>query len=242
MTRGATQVDRALVLRVSPYGESDAVVAMLTERSGVVSAMARRARASSPRRTLVIEPFHTLSVELSQGSGELLGLRASSLATARTRLLDDATALERAGQATRWVRTLAPAREPEPALFAALERLLDVLPEGGEAALAEFGLSLLDTLGYGLELSQCARCGRPRPQGKAAIVRATSGGVLCEACRGGATPGDALLPGVLLDRLAAGDVASVLAEDAASASVVLRVATSAIEARARAVGSKRGGA
>jgi DNA repair protein RecO (recombination protein O) len=231
--RRSSEGDRALVLRVSSYGEADAIVSLLTQRNGVVSAIAKRARAGG-RRRVVLEPFHTLAVELAAGNGELWSLRSSTIERARIALLDDGARLEVAGEAMRWIRVLSPARTPEPEVFAAAIVLLDRLAELGsnggspEGSLAAFGLELLDALGYALELSACARCARPRPTGRAAYLLGRAGGVLCETCRRGVTGSAPLLDGVLLDRLAA----DPQLEEAA----LLPVVREAIEARAQAVG------
>jgi DNA repair protein RecO (recombination protein O) len=237
--RAPATSDRAFVLRVSPYGDADAIVNVLTEKSGVVGAIAKRARASSTRKNWVLEPFHTLSIELSATSGELSILRSSTIEKARTALLDDATRLDAAGLATRWTRTLSPTRVPEPEVFAAMESLLDALAAGVDAtaALSAYGLLLLDALGYGLELAACARCARARPSGRAAYVSGPSGGVLCESCRRGAAIDAPIVAGELLDRIAS-DPWTVLEAGAEDRDTLARIVRGAIEMRARAVGAK----
>lgn len=235
MKRAPSAPDRAFVLRVSPYGESDAITSLLTERAGVVSAIAKRARASSGRRALVLEPFHTLSVELAATSGELVSLRSATIATARPTLLESAERLDAAGIATRWVRALSPSRVPEPAVFASLEHALDRLVDGAppDRVTTAFGLELLETLGYGLELRGCARCARPRPEGRPAYVSGASGGVVCEACRRGVAFDAPLVAGAVLDRLA-GDPWASLSLSPDDAAAAARVVRDAIAARTRA--------
>jgi DNA repair protein RecO len=227
--------DHALVLRVSPYGDADAVVQMLTARTGAVAALARRARAATGKRTLILEPFHTLAVELTDTAGDLSILRSSTIAIARTPLLEDATRLDAAGVATRWARALLPQRVAEPEVFAALERLLDELSVGKLEALSAFGLILLDTLGYGLELAGCARCARARPAGRAAYVSGVGGGVLCESCRRGVTIDAPLLSGAALDALTADQWAELPLDDRP---LIARVVREAMEQRASAVGTR----
>ncbi|MGZ3418586.1 MAG: DNA repair protein RecO [Polyangiales bacterium] len=231
--------DRALVLRVSPYGEADAVVMLLTEQAGVVSAIARRARSSAKGRH-VLEPFHTLKIEIAPSSGELFHLRASTIDRARIALLDSPARLDAAGRASRWVRTLSPRRVPEPEVFASLENVLDRLQEtiDPSAALAAFGIELLETLGYGLELRGCARCAKARPEGKSAYVSGAAGGVLCESCRRGTTT-NALLPGPLLDRVSV-DPWSLLTATKEEVDGIAAAVDDAIAARARSVGAREG--
>lgn len=248
MRRAPAVPDRAFVLRVSPYGDADAVVQLLTERGGVLGALSRRARAPSAKRTIVLEPFHTLAVEVQATSGELSNLKSATIATARTALLEDPARLDAAGLATRWTRALSPAHVPEPEVFAALEQVLDDLndvhshatPVAIESALTAFGLTLLDALGYGLELSGCARCARSRPEGRAAYVSGAGGGVACETCRRGATPisgATQLVSGALLDRVMH-DPRSVLSSTAEEAAPLARAVRDAIDVRARTVGAR----
>lgn len=199
--RVAEPEDRAFVLRVSPYGESDAVVKLLTERRGIVSAIGKRAK-----RRMVLEPFHTLRVSLAKGGGELYSLRAAEVGRARIGLLSRAEALDAAGVCTRWTRSLCPEHTEEKVVFAALERALDMLDVGAAVAPLEtaFGLVLLESLGFALELDGCARCGRPRPRGKAALLAGRHGGVVCAACRAGSEAGYTEIAGAVLD-LAADD-------------------------------------
>lgn len=237
MKRAPGTSDRAFVLRVSPYGEADAVVQLLTEKSGAVAALAKRARASSAKKSWIIEPFHTLTIELSSTSGELSILRSAVIERARTALLDDSARLDAAGLATRWTRALSPPRLPEPELFAALEALFDAIGSGTEptAATTAYGLQLLDTLGYGLELSACARCARARPAGRAGYVSGSGGGVLCEGCRRGTAIDAPILAGELLDRLMH-DPWAIVAAQPEERDALARIVRGAIELRARAVG------
>ena len=217
------------------------MVTLLTEREGVIPAIAKGARAASSRRRIFLEPFHTLSVELAAGSGDLSAVRTATIATARAALLDDGLRLEAAGTASRWVRLLSPPRVPEPELFAALEALLDTLTRGEsiDGALAAFGLLLLEALGYGLELGRCARCARPRPPGRSAFVTAAGGGVVCDACRFGVAGQAPPIDGALIDAIAADPTAAASAP-ADSAAELLRIVRAAIDLRARAVGVKAG--
>ncbi len=239
MKRPPPRRDRAFLLRVSPYGEDDAIVSLFGERSGLLSALARHARARRGRSPMVLDPFHTLGVELVAGAGELSSLRAAVIDVARARLLESADAMERAGTGSRWARELSPPHAPEPAVFAALERLYDGLERGqdGVVALARFGLALLGALGWGLELGRCVRCGQARPPGRAAFVSAAASGVVCRACGGGQRGADAI-DGALLDRLAAEDAHPL---DAAGAGPLLRLVEDAVRLHAHAVGARRGG-
>jgi DNA repair protein RecO (recombination protein O) len=180
---------RALLLRRTEHGESDLVLAMFTESLGRIPALGRGARRSQKRFGGALEPFHTLLVEVDEpASGELFLLREATIATMRPSLTSDLKRMDAAGRALSWVRVAAPARTEEPAVWTALERLLDRLdsaqPTSPALVLAEEGLHLLAAFGWGLELSRCVRCGKECEPGRTAMVDPDRGGLVCRACGG----------------------------------------------------------
>ncbi len=176
----------ALLLRSTPYGESDSITTFLTEESGKMSAIARGARKSSKRFGGALEPIHTLAIEYEDRGTELVTLKEASVLRARIALAGRLEALEAAGTALRWARALCPARTPEPDAFVALLDMLDALDAGADArtSLAACGLRLLSATGFGLELDQCVRCGKACPEDRAATVDGARGGIVCQACGG----------------------------------------------------------
>jgi DNA repair protein RecO (recombination protein O) len=196
------------VLRVVHYGEADVILTLLTRTLGKVSVMARGARKSARRFSGVLEPMHTLAVQLDERSGaDLLGLREARISRPRMRLAGDLDRLSAAGQALRWVRHAAPIHTPETEVFEEVVALLDRLddPDPGvspEALLAAAGLRLLKDFGYGLSLSECVRCGKRCDPNRGAWVDAGAGGLVCQACGGGA-PTHHLLDAACRARLAA---------------------------------------
>jgi DNA repair protein RecO (recombination protein O) len=180
---------RAFLLRRTEHGESDLVLALFTEKLGRISALGRGARRSQKRFGGALEPFHTLMLEVDEpGSGELFLLRDATIAAMHATLTGDLSRMDAAGRALSWVRTAAPPRTEEAAVWAALERLMDrldaTLPTSPRLVLAEEGLKLLAAFGWGLELSVCVRCGRPCEPGRAAMIDAEKGGLVCRSCGG----------------------------------------------------------
>jgi DNA repair protein RecO (recombination protein O) len=169
-----------------PFGESDAIVTFLTEETGKIGAIARGARRSSKRFGGALEPVHTLKIEYDDRAKELVTLKEASIDQPRLGIAQSLDALEAAGLALRWARALCPARTPEPEAFAAILALLDALDahESPRSALAVAGLRLLVATGFGLELDQCVRCGRPCPPDRSACVDPARGGIVCMECGG----------------------------------------------------------
>ena len=144
MTRITTD---ALLLRKVDHGNADLIVTFFTETHGVVTAIGFGARRSK-KRFAVLEPFHTLRVELDDMGRDLATLHAADVTEARTAYLADLDRMMRASTALGWVRRVCAPREPEPAIWQALVTFLDddsEQPEG--TSLAVFGVHLLRAAG-----------------------------------------------------------------------------------------------
>ncbi|MEY2932506.1 MAG: repair protein RecO [Pseudomonadota bacterium] len=188
----------AFVLRRTPYGDSDLVVGLFSEKLGQLSALARAARKSQRRFGGSLEPFHTIELELDEAPGaELLHLREARIVTPRAGLLTELASMEAAGMFLGWVRHSAPAHTREPAIWSLLESCLDELEAravlgaaratapSARCTLAAHGLWLLGACGWRLELEHCVESGERCPEGKAALIDPARGGLVSRA-RGGA--------------------------------------------------------
>lgn len=180
----------ALLVRSVPFGEADVIATFFTEGAGKLSAIVRGARRSTKRFAGALEPIHELAATFEDKGKDLCVLKEARIQTARLGITGDLAAMERAGQALRWVRHLCPMRTPEPGVWRSLRELFEVLdrPEDASASavqsLATFGLHLLGDVGYAIELERCVRCGRPCPPGRPAFVDAAGGGLVCSSCGG----------------------------------------------------------
>jgi DNA repair protein RecO (recombination protein O) len=181
----------ALVLRRVELGEADLVLTLFTRSLGRISALARGARKSRRRFGGALEPFFTLSVRMEERpTSELFTLLDASVVRARLGLLEDLARIDAAGRALAWVRKAAPPRTPEPEAFGLLERLLERLSAANpslsaDRELAEVGLPLLTSFGWGIEFDRCVRCGKACPTASAAGLDPLRGGLVCRDCGGG---------------------------------------------------------
>lgn len=179
-------------MRAVPYGEADLVATFFSERLGRLSTLARGARRLKKGSSTLLEPMHTLELDVVDRPGQnLASLSSTAIAQPRLRLTAELDRLEAAGRALRWVRETVPPRTPEPEVWRELESLLDdldrpVLPAEPRALLAASGLRLLRALGYALELEACVTCGRPCPPDQASCLDPVRGGLVCRACGGAA--------------------------------------------------------
>jgi DNA repair protein RecO (recombination protein O) len=220
----------ALVVRVAPFGEADAMVTLFTEQQGIVTAAARSARRSS-RRFPALEPMHLLRVGLEERpGGDVATLAESAIVRPRLGLVASLERLDAAGHALRWVRRAAPPHTAEPALWVVVNELLDrldaVAPPDPKALLAGMGLRLLVAVGWGLDLERCVRCGRLCEPRASAYLDPGAGGLVCRSCGGGPI----LLRGERRERLllaAAGRESALAAEDVRAAIEIVEAALAA---------------
>jgi DNA repair protein RecO (recombination protein O) len=181
---------RAFLLGRVDFGEADLIVHLFTEKLGHITSLARGARRGGKRYSC-LEPMHTLSLGITATSrGEFVPLKEACLAQPRLRLTAHLDEMRGAGRALRWIRKVAPPRTPEPDAFQTLSWFLDELDRHAgsqdvDAKLAAFGLRMLTTFGWGLQLSSCVRCGRLCPEGRPAYLNPERGGLVCRTCGGG---------------------------------------------------------
>lgn len=178
----------ALLLRSVPQGDSSAIATYFTELHGKVTFVLRGVRASRRRMPLALEPFHTLRLRYKpRAHVEMWSLEAAELSTARLALSEQLDASFAAGCYLRWLAALCAPRQADRELFAECTHQLDALAEApAQAWLVQAGVRLMAHAGYQLELRRCVGCGRPRPEGRAALASTERGGVVCRQCADGA--------------------------------------------------------
>lgn len=150
----------ALVLDAKAYGESGALVTLLTEEHGVYRALARggssRAQASLWQRGNLVQArwVARLVDQLGSVSAELLHPAAAAA-------MDEQLPLAVLASACAVAEGALPEREPHPLAFVGLLGVLAALGAVADAlpALVRWEIAVLSELGYGLDLSACAVTG-----------------------------------------------------------------------------------
>ena len=150
----------AIVLDARPFGEGDAVVAVMTETHGLHRGLARGG--TSRAKAALWQPGNLIQARWVGRLAEQLGsFSAEMVHPVAALVLDDRIALAMLSAACAVAEGALPEREPHPRVFDGLLHLLARLPQGQEM-LAEFvrwETVLLGDLGYGLDLSACAVTG-----------------------------------------------------------------------------------
>lgn len=151
--------DEGIFLSAKPLGEANAVAELFTLDHGRHLGLVRGGR--SRRMRPLLQPGNLLRATWRARLSEHLGGFNVELIEAHAgRVLDDARALAAIGSLSGLARLL-PERDPHPALYAATLHVLRSFDDASEwpALLVRWELQLLQELGFGLDLSECAATG-----------------------------------------------------------------------------------
>lgn len=151
--------DDGIILSVRPHGETSAIAEAFTQDHGRVSGLVRGGR--SRRLRPVLQPGNMVAItwrarledHLGNFTLEPLNLRAGLI-------IENALRLKGLSSLTALAQVL-PEREPHQKLFAAFKLVLETMDddEVWPAMMVRWEMGLLDELGFGLDLSQCAATG-----------------------------------------------------------------------------------
>ena len=187
-----------IVVSAAPFGEGDAIATLLTEEHGAHRGMVRGGRSRSGGRStwevgnvLRAKWVGRLAEQLGTFSGEVLQSPSS-------KLLDTPLELTMLASACAVAAGALPERAPCVRAFEELVWLLAGLSSGrvGAPAMIRWELTLLDELGYGLDLSRCAVSGAT---GRLAFVSPRSGCAVSESAAEPWRERLLRLPGFVLD-------------------------------------------
>lgn len=151
--------DEGIILATRRHGETSAILEVMTAAHGRHLGLVRGGR--SRRMQPVLQPGNRVELVWRARLDEHLGtFQVEALELNAARLLASATAVYGIQTLAAHLRLL-PERDPHGGLYAALGALLGHLDEPRAAAelMARFELLLLDELGFGLDLTQCAASG-----------------------------------------------------------------------------------
>lgn len=151
--------DQAIILGVRRHGESSVIAEVMTSGHGRHLGLVRsgRSRALQP----VLQSGNSVEVTWRARLDEHLGeFRIEPLQLRAARLMETATSVYGI-QALGALLRLLPERDPHPHLYEALAVIVDHLQDPADAGelFVRFELAVLNDLGFGLDLSECAATG-----------------------------------------------------------------------------------
>lgn len=173
--------DDGIVLGLRPFGEHSAILEALTRAHGRHLGLVRGA--ASKRLKGALEPGNLVSLHWRARLDQQLGSYAVELAAARAaQVFHDGAKLAALSAACAIVAATLPEREAHTRVFEALDALVQSLVAEGRGwgtDYVRFELMLLEDLGFGLDLSQCAVTGTR--EGLAFVSPKTGRAVCAEA-------------------------------------------------------------
>jgi DNA repair protein RecO (recombination protein O) len=152
--------DDAFVLSARAYGETGAIVEILTSAHGRWAAHV--AGGASRRLKPVLQPGARVLARYRARTSEQLGSASlEALGDGPASLFDDPAALAGLSAAAAVAGGALPEREPHPGAFLAFEALTGALAHSDiwPAVFVRFEAGLLEELGFGLDFSRCAATG-----------------------------------------------------------------------------------
>jgi DNA repair protein RecO (recombination protein O) len=154
--------DEGILLSVRRHGESSAIIEVLTSRLGRHAGLVRGGAGKT--RSPVLQPGAQLSLEWNARLADHLGTFKVDLIRARAAaIMADRDALAALNAVSALLVRLLPEREPTPAVYAATLTLVDALGAAYRrwpVHYAAWEMTLLDALGFGLDLGSCAATGQ----------------------------------------------------------------------------------
>lgn len=151
--------DQAIILGVKRHGETSVIAELMTRTHGRHMGLVRGGR--SRRLQPLLQPGNRVEATWRARLDEHLGtLQIEPLALRAARLMEKATSVHGV-QAMAALLRLLPERDSHPHLFEALDIILDSMDDPADAGelFVRFELALLDDLGFGLDLTECAATG-----------------------------------------------------------------------------------
>ncbi len=153
-------VDQGIILGTKKHGETSAIVELMTRDHGRHQGIVRGGR--SQRQQPLLQTGNHVEVTWRARLDEHLGqFQLEPITFSAARLIDSQMALNGLQLLASHLRLL-PDRDPHPSLYEALVAIIEHFEDAPLAAelMVRFELRMLEELGFGLDLTECAATGR----------------------------------------------------------------------------------
>ncbi|MFZ4125885.1 MAG: DNA repair protein RecO, partial [Rickettsiales bacterium] len=155
--------DRAIVLEAMKFADNDAIVTVLSREHGIYKGICKGAL--SKRNRADMECGNIAEVHWNARLQEHLGKLQLQVETGIVaRVMADRLKLTTLGALCSLLKSTLPEHDPHPALYDAVEEFLNHMAEAAEpfewlSHYIALEVRLLEELGFGLDLSECAATG-----------------------------------------------------------------------------------
>jgi DNA repair protein RecO (recombination protein O) len=178
----------AIVLRVTDFSETSAVVTLFTREFGKVRALAKGARRPKGPFESALDLLALCRIVFLRKSSDSLDLLTEAKLERRFRPPGgNLSNLYAAYYVAELLNELTDDGDPHPQLFDAADATLVALSNAGPVAPAvlRFELTALREVGHLPQLDACGECGKPIEPGGRVPFSQLAGGALCGSCRVG---------------------------------------------------------
>jgi DNA repair protein RecO (recombination protein O) len=176
---------RAVVLKVTGYGESDKIVTFYSPDTGRMAAIAKGAKRSRKRFVNKLESFSLLTITYRPSrTGSLLFLSEAELENPFLSLRNMHKRYIAATLACELIMRFTSEHDPDAEIFSLLLWQIDALNRGFPPlqATALFHLRLLGASGYQPALDHCTSCGRRVDGNNSFALQPANGSLVCSRC------------------------------------------------------------
>ena len=150
--------EQGILLRCAPHGEASAIIEVFTETHGRHAGFVRSG--ASRKMAATLQPGTQLDVAWRARLEDHLGTYTAEALQSRAYLMSDRKTLAGLNALTGLLCFALPEREPHGALYRQTLTVLEMMDgEFWTIAYLRWELSLLDELGFGLDLTTCAVTG-----------------------------------------------------------------------------------
>lgn len=151
--------DQGALLSVRKHGETSVIIEVFTEEHGRHAGVVRGG--VSRKMTPILQPGAQLDLVWRARLEEHIGSFTVEPVKARALIMGDRSALAGLNAITSLLGFALPEREPHPQLYAHTQAMLDMLVTNPAwpVAYLKWEMALLEELGFGLDLNQCAVTG-----------------------------------------------------------------------------------
>lgn len=177
-----------VILRRRNLGEADSILTVFSPTVGKFDAIAKGVRKPTSRMRGHLEPLTRSQMHLGHGRNLDVFTQAETMAAYRA-VREDLDRLTLAIYCCELIDRFTVDRVPHAQLYDLLNELLEGLDSAAPLTIGRsFELRILSLTGYELQMVVCALCGRRLPE-EDSLFSATSGGLVCDACRPAAGSG-----------------------------------------------------
>ena len=190
----------ALLLRKTPYRDSDYILSLFTKDLGKISGIARNAKNSMKRFGARLEPFVHIGVHFKETGREFKLIQDTETIQVFSSFTEDIELFTLGSLLLEITDVLTPRESPNEEMFERLIKALEVMnsKQSPLPIVLQFQLEALSISGYEPNLYSCAKCEEPIEGDSYFSIN--GGGAICFKCAGDKKNGLIFSKDFLLDR------------------------------------------